>query len=105
MKTRQNNDAIDHTGAVYVEIGTEQSWAIGQNAIIMKIRQENDVNDCTSEVYDKNDIGLRHDWLYRCGLRQNHNWTAMTDRIGYGLCRRPDKTTIWLIVQVQSTSK
>ena len=33
MKTRQDNDEIDCTGVVHVEIGTKLSWPIEQHAI------------------------------------------------------------------------
>ena len=37
-----------------------------------KTGQDNDVTDCTSVVYEKNDIGLLHNWSYRCSLRWKH---------------------------------
>ena len=33
MKTRQDNNLIDHTGTVYAEIESELSWLIGSGAI------------------------------------------------------------------------
>ena len=55
---------------------------------VMKIRQDNNV---TNGVYAENDteqsepIGL--------GLYLKWNWTNMTERIGHGLSRKPNKTT------------
>ena len=36
MNLRQDNDVIDHTGGVYVEIGTELSWLIWHGTIFDK---------------------------------------------------------------------
>ena len=33
IKTRQDNDMIDHIGAVYTKIETEFSWPIWQDAM------------------------------------------------------------------------
>ena len=39
MRTRHDNDVTNHIGAVYVEIVTELSWPIGQDAV----NQENQI--------------------------------------------------------------
>ena len=52
-KTNQENDLIDHLGAVYTKIEIELSWLIGLGA-----------------NYDENQIGQRCDWLHKCGLCQ-----------------------------------
>ena len=51
MKIRQDNDVIDHIGAVYVKNETELSWLIESGA-----------------VCDKNQIGQQRDRSYWCGL-------------------------------------
>ena len=48
MKTRQENDVIDHKGVISVEYDTELSRLIGQ---------------CV--VYDEDKTGQQHDWSYR----------------------------------------
>lgn len=62
MKSRQDNDMIDCTGAVYDDNDTKLSWPIGS---------------CANS--DENKIEQLHDWSYRCGLHWKWNWTIMTD--------------------------
>ena len=98
MKTTQDNDVIYRIGVVYTENDIKISWPIGLGEISIKTRQDNNVTDHTSLVYSEietkllgtiklgvvfyeNQIGLWHDWSYRCGL-----WWKL------------DKTTTWLII-------
>ena len=63
-KTRQDNDVIEGTSAVYAENDNELSWPMGLGVI-----------------YDKNKGGQWCDRLYRYYLCQKRYWTFMTDRI------------------------
>ena len=54
MKTRHDNNVIDRIGAIYAENETELSWPIRPDA-----------------VYEENQMGQWHDWLYKSGLHQN----------------------------------
>ena len=56
MKTKGENDMIDHIGAINIENDTKLSWFIGPNV-----------------VCDKNYKEEQHDRLYKCGLHQNWN--------------------------------
>ena len=47
----------------------------------MKMRQDNDMTNRISTVYDENEAELQHDWSYRCGICQKRNWTAMIDSV------------------------
>lgn len=51
MKTKQDNNVTDQTGALYVENDIELSWPIGPGA-----------------VYDEFQRGQRCDQSYKCGL-------------------------------------
>ena len=62
IKTRQDNDLIDHTGMVYVEKETELSWSMALGT-----------------VCDENLIGQRRDRSYTSGLCQKQNWTIVID--------------------------
>ena len=82
---------------------------------VTKTKQDNDVINCTSATYSKNDtepswpirlgancdenqIGKLRDRLYRCGLCQKWNWASMIDQTksdlwwkldwsyGFGIC-------------------
>ena len=52
MKTRHDNDVIDHIGAIYTEIGTELWWSIIQDV-----------------VNHEKETGQRCDQSYWCELR------------------------------------
>ena len=56
MKKWQDNNKTNCTDPVYIENETELSWPIQQGM-----------------VYDKDNIGQRNNWSYRCGLRINQN--------------------------------
>ena len=75
IKTRHDNNMIDHTGAVYAKIRTELLWPIIQvwspqtiilncedqlNSVhyMMKTRQNNNVTDHTGSLYIENKIEL-----------------------------------------------
>lgn len=81
MKTRADNDATDHTGAVYIKNGTKLLWLIRSS-----------INS-----YEKKTIQLR-DWGYKYNLSQKWNWAVMTDQTRYSLWRKPDRTMTWPIV-------
>lgn len=53
MKTKQDNDVVDCSGAIYTKNDTELLCSIG-----LKID------------YDENQVGQRHDQTYKCSLRQ-----------------------------------
>ena len=83
METRQDNDMIDYTDAIYAQNEIELLGPIWSGA-----------------VYDENQIRLRCDQSYRCGLHLKWNWVVMTDWTEFHLWWKLDKTTIWAIVQV-----
>lgn len=86
--TIQDNNMIDHVGAVYAEIKSKLSWSIEQDVV----------------CHEKQ---IRHlcDRSYKCDLRKIQYWTMKTDQIVYGLWWKWDRTSMWLIIQVCSTSK
>ena len=88
MKTKYDNDMTDRIGAVYAKNGIKLSWPIQP-----------------SVVYDENQTKQQRDWIYRWGLHQKWYWTLMTDRIGCWLWQKPNNTTTWLIIWMQSTVK
>lgn len=51
MKMRQDNDVIDHTSLLYVEIETKLLWWIRQGIVYYETRQDNDVTDRTGAIY------------------------------------------------------
>ena len=63
LRQRQDNDVANCTSLVYVEIGIELSWTIGQNV-----------------VYYENQTGQRHDQSYRCDLYKIRYWTIKTNQ-------------------------
>ena len=63
MKTRWENNVIDHTSAIHTENKTELSWPIGLGVIC-----------------DENQIGQQRDRLYRYDLRQKQYWTIVTNQ-------------------------
>ena len=51
MKTKQDNNVIDHIGAIYNENNTNlHDWSNREQSI-MKTRQDNDMIDCIGVVY------------------------------------------------------
>ena len=78
----------DSTGTVYAENETELSWSIRPSV------------DC-----DENHIKQWCDKSYKCGLRWKQNWATMIDQIGCRMWRKPNRTTTWMIIYVQSRSK
>lgn len=76
-------DITDHIGVFYAKSETELLWLIRQGAI-----------------KDENKIGQWRYQLYRSGLSQKRYLTFINDRIMYQLWRKPDKITMWLIVQI-----
>ena len=68
MKSKQENDVIGHTSAVYAKIETKLSLLIGQDA-----------------VYHKNQIGQWCDQSYKCDLCRIRYWTIKTDKTMCGL--------------------
>ena len=88
MKTRQDNDVIDHTDVAYDENETELLWSIGLGAYVMKTRQDNDMIDCKVAVYDGNDIeqlgSIRPGVVFdENQTRQGHNQSSRC-----GLCQK-----------------
>ena len=95
MKTRQDNDAIDHIGVIYAKIKTELSYPIEQDAVYHKNREDNDVANCIGVIFAKYDfelsrpikqcmvyykdkIGKQHDRLYKSALHRKRNWLFMS---------------------------
>ena len=86
MKTRQDNDVIDHIGLVYIKIETELSRPIELGAVCDETRQDSDVTDLIGTVYAENNTGLS--WPIEPCLVFDEN-----------------RTMTWLIVHVQFTLK
>ena len=159
MKTRQDNNMINHIGAIYHENEIELSWLIGSGAVYEK-NQKGQQHDrlhraCLCQkwysfeqsrpiklgaFFEENKIGQWHDQSYKCNIwwkretklswsiesgvvcdkkktRQWHDllyryglwwkcyWTIGIYRIGCDLWWKPDKTRMWLIIQVCSMPK
>lgn len=75
----------DHTGPLYTENETELLWPIRWDTL-----------------HDEYQTRQLSDWLYRCNLCQNRNWTVMTNRTGCSLSRKVNRRMTWLIIQVWS---
>ena len=86
--TRDDNDVTNHTSIVYAKNEIKLSWFIGSSAI-----------------YDQNQTGQQHDRRYRCCLYYKQNWVVMTDQTECSLRWKPDRTTMWLIIQMWSMEK
>ena len=84
-KTRQYNDVTDRTGPLYTKIETKLLWPIRRGI-----------------VYGEDQIGQWHDWFYRCDLCRNQNWIIMTDKTKCDQSRKPDRITMWLMVNMWS---
>ena len=95
---------------------SDNVWSMKKN------RKDNDMTDCTSEVYaeigielswlighdviyHKKQIWQRLDWSYRCELCKIQCRIVVTDPIMCGLWWRWNRTTTWSIVQVCSMPK
>lgn len=81
MKTKPDNDVINHMSLVYAKNDIELSWPIKSGA-------DN----------DENHIGQLHEWLYRCGPFQKQNWVVVINQITYIMWLKPNRTTTWPIV-------
>lgn len=121
MKTREDNNVIDYTGQVYIEIETKLSRPIWPRVCDENhTRQQNDrsyryslrrkwnwvtVFDWTGcDLWQKPNNTMT--WLiYKSGLRQNQNRIIGTYLIEYGMWWKPYRTTTRSIIQVRSTSK
>ena len=88
IKTRLDNDVIDCIDLVNVETKTELSGHIWLGV-----------------VCDENQTRQWLDRSSRYILRQKWYRTIMANWIGCSLWWKPDKTTTWPIIQVQSTLK
>lgn len=88
MKAKQDNDMTDHKGMISIEYNTK---------LLSPTRQ------CA--IYEEDGTGQWLDRLYKSVLCRKWNWTIMTDSMRYSLWWRLDRMMMWLIVQVQSTSK
>ena len=58
MKTRQDNDVIDHIGMVYVFMILNFHDQSHQMLTLMKTKQDNYVIDCIDAVYVENETQL-----------------------------------------------
>ena len=74
MKTKHDNDLIDHIGAVYTKNYIELSRLIGPAAVYTKTRQNNYAIDMISAVYVEKEFELL--WLIRSSMAcdKNHTW-------------------------------
>lgn len=81
-KTRQDNDLIDHIGAVYVEKYTKLFGPTRPGVAYTKIRHDNDLTNHIDVVYVEKETKLSWpigpcaicDRLYRCSLHKKLNW-------------------------------
>ena len=88
IKIKLDNNVIACTGVVYTKNDTKLLWPIGSSA------------NC-----DENQIRQLRDWSYKCGLRWKQTWVVMINQTGYDLWKKPNGTTMWLIMQVLPTLK
>ena len=58
MKTKQNNDMIDHIDLFYAKTEIELLWLFYWVQFVRKTRQDNDLTDHKLAVYTKNDTKL-----------------------------------------------
>ena len=58
MKTNKDNDVTEHIGLVYTDIKTKFSGISYRMRSVMKTRKGNNVTNCTSMFYVKNDTKL-----------------------------------------------
>ena len=58
MKTRQDNDMIDHIILIYIENDTKHSGPIGPGVVYDETKQDNDVIDLLRTIYIENEIEL-----------------------------------------------
>ena len=92
------------TGPIYGENGTWQ-W---RDRSYGTIHTENENELWLIElgaIYDQNQIEQQCDQLYRSSLHENKKWTIETYLIVCDLWWKPDRTTMWSIIQVRFTSK
>ena len=108
MKTRQDDDIIDHTGVVYAKNKTKLSWPIKPTAFYDENHigkwcdwtyrcdlQENDIELSSliglGVVCNENQTRQLHGWSYKCGIYQKWNWGVMIDQTRCGLCQKQTK--------------
>ena len=82
------NDIINHIDVIYAKNEIELQWPIKSSAVCDEIQTEE-----------------QRDRLYRCSLCRKWNWVIMINQTKCDLWWKPDKTTMWLIIQVWSTPK
>ena len=122
MKTKQDNDVIDSTCAIYTKNDTKLSWPIGSGAHYDK-HEMGKLYDWSCKcdlhrneiemswpiilglIYDENLIGQRRDRLYRFGQCRNQNWSVKTYLTVCSLWWNPYRKMIWPIIQMQSMPK
>ena len=51
MKTKQDNDMIDHIGLVYIKNNIELSGLIILGTVYEESKEDNDVTNCASAIY------------------------------------------------------
>ena len=98
MKTKLDNDVIDR-----VECGVSQKpnrtmmWQIVQVRFRtnMKLNARNRSNKVPFMMMTRQD---KDDWLYRCDLHQNPNWTIMSHQTWCSLSQKVGSTMTWTIV-------
>ena len=88
MKTRWDNNVINHTGAFYTKNDIKLLRSIGPNV-----------------VFNETQTGQWSDYSYRCNIHWKQYWIIVTNGIGCQLWWKPNRTTMWLIIQMRSISK
>lgn len=58
MKTRHDNDMIDHIILIYIKNDTKHLGPIGPGVVYDEARQDNDVIDLIRAIYFENEIEL-----------------------------------------------
>ena len=81
MKTKQDNDLINHTCIIYDENYIKLLGPIGSSA-----------------VCDENQIRQWPDWSYRSCLCWNQNWTILINQKGCQQWWNPVRSMTWIII-------
>lgn len=71
MKTRHDNNMIDHIDVIYVKNEIELLWPIDLGKVCEKTTQDNNVTDHTSAVYIENET--KFSWSIGSGANYGEN--------------------------------
>ena len=98
-KTRQDNDMTERIDTVYVKNDIELSWSMRLGVVFVKDKT-NDLTNRMGLVYVENNIKLSWlvGWGADCDKNQIRQLAVMTDQTKSGLWRKPDTTSMWLII-------